>query len=258
MNKVKRVKKKKLNIKALIILLLIIYLIVMFLYTLLTMPIKNIYIIGTNLLTDYEVIVASGIKDYPAIFKTSKSKLEKNISSLELVESVEVKKTLTGKLTINITEAIPLFYNRNTNKVVLSNELEVESNSKYLGIPTLINYVPTDILKGFIEAFSEIDPDIIKMINEIEYNPDISEDITIDEYRFLLRMNDTNHVYVNIINMKRLNDYEEIFATIGDLRGTIYLDSYNADNIIFEAFGSDENNEEGQDNGGGDEDGNQD
>jgi len=77
------------------------------------------------------------------------------------------------------------------------------------------------------------------MINEIEYDPNISNDITIDEYRFLLRMNDSNHVYVNIINMERLNDYESVFATIGDLRGTVYLDSYNADNIIFEAFGSD-------------------
>lgn len=263
MKNIKRVKKRKLNIKALIILLLIIYLIVMLLYTLFTMPIKNIYITGTNLLKDHEIIEAAGIKDYPAIFKISKKKLEEKINSLELVESVEVKKTLTGKLTINITEAIPLFFNRNTNKVVLSNNTEVENNSKYLGIPTLINYVPTDILKEFIEAFSEIDQDIIKMINEIEYNPDISEDITIDEYRFLLRMNDTNHVYVNIINMERLNDYEEIFATIGDLRGTIYLDSYNADNIIFEAFGSDENNntdanDEGNNTDRTDEDGSQD
>ena len=64
-------------------------------------------------------------------------------------------------------------------------------------------------------------------------------------------MNDTNHVYVNIINMKRLNDYEEIFATVGDLHGTVYLDSYNADNIIFEAFGSDDENQ--NENNGGDE-----
>ena len=261
MNKVKRVKKKKLNIKALIILLLAIYLIVMFLYTLFTTKIKNIYITGTNLLTDYEIIEVAGIKDYPAIFKISKKKLEEKISSLELVEDVEVKKTLTGKLTINITEAIPLFYNRNTNKVVLSSSKEVDSNA-YLGIPTLINYVPADTLEDFIEAFKEINPDIIKMINEIEYSPDISEDITIDEYRFLLRMNDTNHVYVNIINMERLNDYEQIFATIGDLRGTIYLDSYNADNIIFEAFGSDNDDtnieDKKDDTDGGEGDGNED
>ena len=248
MAELKRVKRRKLNWKAIILLLLIIYLIVMLFYTIFTMKIKNIYIIGTNLLTDNEIIETAGIKDYPAIFGTSTNKLKERISELELVDQVEIKKTLTGKLTIEITEATPLFYNRNTNKVGLSNMKEVESNSKYLGLPTLINYVPTDILNDFIESLKEIDTDIIKMINEIEYDPDISNDIVIDEYRFLLRMNDTNHVYVNIINMERLNDYESVFATIGDLRGTVYLDSYDADNIIFEAFGSD--TEEETDTGG--------
>ena len=238
MEKVKRVKKRKLNWKRILILLLILYLIAMLLYTFFTMPIKNIYIKGTNLLTDNDIIEVANLKDYPAIFKISKSKLKKEISSLELVEDVDIKKTITGKLTITITEARPLFFNRTTNKVVLSNNKEVENNN-YLGIPTLINRVPTDILSDFITALSEIDHDIIKMINEIEYDPNISNDITIDEYRFLLRMNDSNHVYVNIINMERLNDYKSVFATIGDLRGTVYLDSYNADNIIFEAFGSD-------------------
>ena len=247
MEKVKRVKKRKLNWKRVLILLLILYLIAMLLYTFFTMPIKNIYIKGTNLLTDNDIIEVANLKNYPTIFKTSKSKLKKEISSLELVEDVDIKKTITGKLTITITEARPLFFNRTTNKVVLSNNKEVESNN-YLGIPTLINRVPTDILSDFVEALSEIDPDIIKMINEIEYDPNISNDITIDEYRFLLRMNDSNHVYVNIINMERLNDYESVFATIGDLRGTVYLDSYNADNIIFEAFGSD--TEEQTDTGG--------
>ena len=247
MEKVKRVKKRKLNWKRVLILLLILYLIAMLLYTFFTMPIKNIYIKGTNLLTDNDIIEVANLKDYPAIFKISKSKLKKEISSLELVEDVDIKKTITGKLTITITEARPLFFNRTTNKVVLSNNKEVENNN-YLGIPTLINRVPTDILSDFITALSEIDHDIIKMINEIEYDPNISNDITIDEYRFLLRMNDTNHVYVNIINMERLNDYKSVFATIGDLRGTVYLDSYNADNIIFEAFGSD--TEEETDTGG--------
>ena len=247
MEKVKRVKKRKLNWKRILILLLILYLIAMLLYTFFTMPIKNIYIKGTNLLTDNDIIEVANLKDYPAIFKISKSKLKKEISSLELVEDVDIKKTITGKLTITITEARPLFFNRKTNKVILSNNKEVENNN-YLGIPTLINRVPTDILSDFITALSEIDHDIIKMINEIEYDPNISNDITIDEYRFLLRMNDSNHVYVNIINMERLNDYESVFATIGDLRGTVYLDSYNADNIIFEAFGSD--TEEETDTGG--------
>ena len=258
MAELKRVKKRKLNLKAVLILLLVIYLIVMLLYTIFTMPIKNIYITGTNLLTDNEIIEAAEIKNYPAIFKTSKKKLIKKISNLELVENVEVKKTLTGKITIKIKEAIPLFYNRNTNKVVLSNKKEVSPNRKYLGIPTLINYVPNDILNDFIEALGAIDSDIIKMINEIEYSPDMSNDIMIDEYRFLLRMNDTNHVYINIINIERLNDYEKIFATVGDLHGTIYLDSYNADNIIFEAFKNEEENTNSTSSEGEKEDGTED
>ncbi len=228
--------KRKLNIKALLLLLLIIYLIVMILYTFLSQPIKNIYIKNTNLLTDNEIIEKAGIKEYPSLFKTSSHKLEKKISSLELVESVKVSKNLLGKVTINIKEAIPLYYNRNTSKVVLSNNKEVENNSKYLGIPTLINSVPKDLLQDFTASFAKVDPDIIKMINEIEYDPYISNNIVIDNSRFLLRMNDTNLVYVNIINMKRLNDYKEFIAMIDDNRGTLLLDSYNDSNNLLGVF----------------------
>ena len=56
MAELKRVKRKKLNWKALILLLLILYLIVMLFYTIFTMKIKNIYITGTSLLTDNEII----------------------------------------------------------------------------------------------------------------------------------------------------------------------------------------------------------
>jgi cell division septal protein FtsQ len=230
--------KRRLNIKGLIFLLLVIYIIVMLFYTFLSMPIKNIYIKNTSLLTDNEVIEAAGIKDYPSIFKISSKKLEKKIESLELVNSVSVTKTIFGKLVIDIDEATPLFYNRNTNKVMLSNYKEVEYNTRYLGIPTLINYVPSDLLESFVSAFNKVDTDIIKMINEIEYDPDISDDITIDAERFLLRMNDTNIVYINILNIKRLNDYKDIFSTMGSIKGTVYLDSYNSDNIPITPFGS--------------------
>lgn len=230
--------KRKLNIKAFILLLLILYLIVMLFYTFFTMPIKNIYIFNTKLLKDYDVIKAAGIKDYPSIFKTSSKKMESSIATLDLVNKVTVKKKLNGTLLIEIEEAKPLFYNRNTEKVVLSNGREVDSQ-KYFGLPTLINYVPSDLLKDFINSFEEIDEDIIAMINEIEYSPDISNEVVIDNNRFLLRMNDANNVYVNVINMKRLNDYKNVLMTIGDKRGTLYLDSYNSENSLFTAFGED-------------------
>lgn len=244
---VKKVKKRKLNIKGLILLLLIIYLIVILFYAFFNMPIKNIYIKNTTLLKDIEVMEVAGIKDYPSIFKVNTKKLIKNISTLDLVTSVNVEKKLNGKLIITIEEAKPLFYNRNTGKVVLSNKKEVDNNSKFLGIPTLINYVPSDLLNDFIKAFSNVETDIIAMINEIEYDPDISEEVVIDNNRFLLRMNDMNHVYVNVINMKRLNDYKNVLMTIKDQRGTLFLDSYNSENSLFTAFSSDDAGDSGVD-----------
>ena len=238
MANVKRVKRRRINFKAVILLLLIVYLIVMLLYTFFTMPIKNIYIKNTTLLSDNDVIEVAGIKDYPSIFKLSSKKLEEKILSLELVEKVKVSKKLNGKLIIDIDEAVPLFYVRSTDKVVLSSKKHVNNNNKYLGIPALINKVPNDLLNKFIEAFKEVDVDILKMINEIEYNPNISDNVVIDDNRFLLRMNDTNIVYVNVLNMKRLNDYKEFFMLIGDNRGILYLDSYDSDNNLVGLFTS--------------------
>ena len=51
-------------------------------------------------------------------------------------------------------------------------------------------------------------------------------------------MNDTNIVYVNVLNMKRLNDYKEFFMLIGDNRGILYLDSYDSDNNLVGLFTS--------------------
>lgn len=235
---VQKKKKKKLNVKRLILLLLILYLIVMLCYAIISMPIKNIYIKNTTLLSDNDVIEVAGIKDYPSIFKLSSKKLEEKILSLELVEKVKVSKKLNGKLIIDIDEAVPLFYVRSTDKVVLSSKKHVNNNNKYLGIPALINKVPNDLLNKFIEAFKEVDLDILKMINEIEYNPNISDNVVIDDNRFLLRMNDTNIVYVNVLNMKRLNDYKEFFMLIGDNRGILYLDSYDSDNNLVGLFTS--------------------
>jgi len=228
--------KRKLNIKAFIILLLVLYLIGMLFYTFFTMPIKNIYIKNTNYITDNEIIEVAGIKNYPSIFKISKRSLIAKIKTLELVNNVKITKKLNGAIIIDVDEAIPLFFNRNTNKVMLSNFLEVESSNKYLGIPTLINYVPSDMLKSFVAAFKNVDFDIISMINEIEYDPDISEEVIIDDNRFFLRMNDGNHAYVNVLNMKRLNNYKEFYMLVGDKKGILYLDSYDSNNDLVGLF----------------------
>jgi len=156
--------------------------------------------------------------------------------ALDLVKDVKITKKINGSIIIDIEEALPLFLNRSSNKVVLSTNKEVDIDKKYLGIPTLINYVPSDMLKSFIEAFQNVNSDIIKMINEIVYDPDINENVIIDDNRFFLRMNDGNHVYVNVLNMKRLNNYKKFYMLVGDKKGTLYLDSYDSSNDLVGLF----------------------
>ena len=243
----KRVKKvRRLNIKALIVLLLIIYLIVMFFYTFLTMPIKNIYINNTKLLTDNEIITIAGIKKYPSLFKTSTKKLEEKISTLELVSNVKVKKNLLGKITIDIEEAKPLFYNRNTSTYVLSNGKETNKYS-FVGVPFLINYVPDKIYNRFIKELKNVDTSSLEMVSEIEYFPSRSkDDVIIDDTRFLLRMNDGNQVYINLINIDRLNSYPLIYTILTE-KGVLELDSDN-ERVVFKSYQSiidSQNKEEG-------------
>lgn len=235
-------KKRKINIRGLLVILLVIYLIGSFLYYLINLPIKNIVINGTSLITDAEIIENAKIKDYPAIFKLNTSKMKKNIKKIDLVSDVKIKRSLFGEITINVDEARILFLNRSKNMLVLEDGRYINNNSNYYGYPILINYVPDKILKEFIEKFGEIDDNILSLIGEIEYSvekftdPLTGEEIISNDKRFLLRMNDTNSVYVDTINLQKLNNYHSYFATTADnVRGIFYLDS-NRGAVSFKSY----------------------
>ena len=82
---------------------------------------------------------------------------------------------------------------------------------------------------------SDIDENVLTLISEIEYSPWTSNNVLIDEERFLLRMNDTNIVYTNLLHIDKLNKYIEIYATLEDKKGIIYLDS-SSDKISFSSY----------------------
>ena len=228
--------KRRINKKALIVIILILYLIIMIFYYVYKMPIKNIIINGNNLLNDSEIISSVGLNDYPNLFKVSTKKIEKKLEKLDLVISADVDKNLFGTIYIDIEEAQILFLNKTNNKLVLSNKKEI-SEISYSGIPTLINYVPSDIYTNLIEQMSKIDGEIIALISEIEYNPDVKEDITINDNRFILNMNDGNLVYIDIVNFTNLKMYKTIYSNL-ETSGIIHLDNVyaDADTIIFTPF----------------------
>jgi len=223
--KTKRVKVKKLKLSAFFGIVFCVLLIGFSVFIIYNKPIKHIKIIGTNLLSDLEIIEIANIKNYPPIYQISKSGTEKNISSLALVDNVRIRRKLNGILIIEIKENTPLFYNRSANKVILSNGKQTDITSKYLGIPTLVNYTQDTVYEKLIDGLAKIDYTIISLISEIEYFPFKSGDTIIDDTRFLLHMNDGNTVHINIINISKLNNYRELFASIEEGAWRIFLDS---------------------------------
>lgn len=238
-------KERKINIIGLIVIILVVYLTASFVYYLMTLPIKNIYIYGNNFVSDAEIIETAEIKKYPSMIKVGRNKLKKKLLKNAFIDNVKIKKKLNGTIKITINESKPLFYNRNTNKIVLLNGKEVDSKLSYK-VPSLINIVPNDLYKKLVNAFSKVNYDIILQISEIEYSPDVINGKTIDSDRFLLRMIDGNSVYINPVNIKRLNNYFDVYDRLPDnVKGTLYFDS-NSDNNMFKIYGQSEVSEVSQ------------
>lgn len=229
----KKRKKKRIKFKGLIFIILIIYLLIMAFYYVWNLPIKNIEVKGNKYTTESEIIKASTINKKTKLFKISSYRIKKGIKKLDYINSVKVSKDIFGKITIEVTEESILIYNMLDSNYILSNGKEVSLDEDIIGIPSLNNYVPDDILTRFAKNFAKIDESVRAMVSEIEYNPDIKEEVTIDDERFFLKMNDGNAVYINIINMDKLNKYKEAIASVFDQTpGVLSLDS-NSNNTLF-------------------------
>ena len=226
--------KKKVRITGIIFLLLFVYLLVPLIYYFIKSPIKNISIKGNNLLTEEDVITDSKISYNDSIFKISTYKIEKNLEKNPLIKKAKIERRLNGTIIINIEENKILFLNALTKKLVLSDEEEIDVNDKYIGYPVLVNYVPSEIYKELIKSLSKVDDSNYQMISEIEYSVDKYENTVIDDERFLLRMKDGNTIYVNLINIEKLNRYQEIYSALTD-KGTLYLDS-SSKNYVFKKY----------------------
>lgn len=236
MKKKKKVIKRHFKWKVFFKIFVLLFFVGLMIFFLFQIKTSRIIITGNTLVSDNEIIVTSGFKNYPYLFRESTKDIKERLQTISLIDSVDIHKSILGTLRIDVTEAKPLFYNRNNNKLVLANKKEIDSENLY-GVPTLINYVPDTYYARFIEELGEIDTNVLSLISEIEYQPWTSNDVTIDDTRFFLRMSDGNHVYVNLINLSKLNNYIEIYASLEGKSGTLYLDS-SSDKISFSEFTS--------------------
>ncbi len=214
-------KIKKFNFKKFLIFLILIIILFIVLRYFLNMKLKNIIVINNNYYSDEEIIETAGLEEYPKFFLINKKKIVKKLKKLDLIEDVKVTKKYGYIIELNVEEKKVLYLDRSTNLYKTSD------NNKYdlkniTGVPTLINYIPTDIETKFVKKFKKIDIDIISTISEIEYDK-----TAYDSERFLLTMNDGNTVYINIARLNLLNKYIDIVKKLDNKKGILYLDSGN-------------------------------
>ena len=220
--------KKKRNLFKRLILFILLVLIIIFILFMLGMyvfetKVKTIVVHDNVVLNDKEIIEIASLENYPNFYKVSITDTEKRIKNNEYVKDVEVKKNLLFEVHIYINEYKPLFIREDTNKIVLDTGKEVNNtNAHKLNIPSLVNYVPDTKYKTLIKKIDSIDYEIVSKISDIKYDPN-----KYDEDRFILYMNDSNRVYINLPKFKNLNKYDEMVTKFEGKTGTLYLDSGN-------------------------------
>ena len=213
---------KKFSFVKLVLVLLIMYIIGFLCYKVAISRITNIYIKNNNILTDQEVIDASGLRNYPSFILTTNYSIKNKLLKNDLVKKVKVKKGLWGKVYIDIEEYKQLFIYED--KVILDNKNEVDLD---ISLPILVNKVDDDILDKLISKYESINDEIKLMISEIKYDPN-----DIDKERFLFTMSDGNYVYITLYKLSSIDEYLKITSTLKDKKGILYLDSGN----YFEVF----------------------
>lgn len=222
--------KKKVRIKIwpILVLLLITAVVASSYYMLTLIPIKNIYIMGNEYLTDQEIIELAGIDNYPSFLATTISSMKKNLQKNPYIKGINIKKRLFAEVHIQIEEQNLLFRRAEDGKIVLENQEELEDNQKYQ-LPILLNYIPDTKYESFIKGMSEVTDSIKNLISEIRYYPNEQ-----DEDRFLLYMNDGNYVYLTLTKFKQINYYEDVLEKLEGKKGILYLDSGNHFQIMEE------------------------
>ena len=216
----KRVKRKfnPLKFLSFIAFIIICYFLTMYLLDIKT---KNIIVLNNNYYSDEKIIETAGIEKYPKFILLNTNKIKKKLLELDLIENATIKKKWNFVLELTIKEKKILYLVRSENKYRLSDN-KLYDLDDVLSVPTLINYIPESNEKKFVNAFKNIDNNIISMISEIEYSK-----TSYDSDRFLLYMNDGNMVYVTTTKLKSLNKYVDIVSKLENKKGILYLDSGN-------------------------------
>ena len=184
---------------------------------------KAIIIHNNNIVSDNEILEIADIIDYPSFFLTNTKNIEKKLEKDVFIKDAKIKRNLLFQFHIYIEENKPLFIREDTNMIVFDAKNETPNNTdKDLDVPYLINYVPNTKYPDLIKKLKQIDYGLLKRVSQIKYEP-----TKYDESRFILYMNDSNRVYINLPKFKNFNDYDKMVEKFEGKTGKLYLDSGN-------------------------------
>ncbi len=217
------IKKRKLNFKKVLLFLLVIYIMFYLVLGIINYPIKNIYITGNKIISDYEIISLSEISNYPSIIKTSTKKVEQKLLTNSYIKSVKARKKYKSKFIIEIEEQRLICIDSVSKKILTSEGKYLNNTYNIVDLPTLISEIPSDIFDKFFTSFNKITDNILLKISQIEYASNNT-----DKERFLLYMNDGNYVYITLDKIEKLNKYDDIYKELENKKGILNLDSGNS------------------------------
>lgn len=220
----KIVKKTKIKLLPCLIVLLFFVALSFGIYYFVQLPIQNLIVEGTNYLKDDYVLELAGARDYPSFYLISTCNIEDKLEESPYIQKAEVKREFFHILVLDIKESKPLFVNNTNHTVVFSNKEEVPvlEEVDLFRVPRLINYVPDDKYRSFIQGMADIEPDILGKISDIEYQPN-----DYDKDRFLLYMDDGNMVYLTLTKFDMINYYNDVLSQLENRKGILYLDNGN-------------------------------
>lgn len=224
--KTKIVKKKRINFARLLVVVLVLYILVCFIIYLYKEPIRHIEISGNRYVSDIDIIRSANLDDYPSYVSITNKKVNKLLKENPLINKVTLKHGIYFIIYIKVEENVPVFINKSTDEVCLSNGKMIPNEGKYLGLPVLLNSTTEEMRTNFASKFATVKEGVRLMVNEIEYAPSYnSKNQVIDDKRFLLSMTDKNLVYITLLKVNLLDSYLDIIATekLKD-KGTLYLD----------------------------------
>ena len=182
--------------------------------------IKNIYILGNNVLKDKEIITLAGINNYPKTLSISSNEMERKIKVNPFIKEVNVSKSIPNVVTIDVVEYELLFYDDINKFIVLESNKQIPNLNEY-NIPILNNEIKDNkTYDKLCDKLLLINNDIKNQISEIVYSP-----TNVDNERFIFYMNDTNEVYITLDKIEIVNEYLSIIEVFNNKRGRVYLDA---------------------------------